>query len=196
MVPQPFAAGGNQPYLEFWAITGHPRYPGYITPIVLSPDDLLTQTKCPCQTTSSFFWLNVLSQVNLPLELLSLCLRGDRHATSEDEIDLSQLFIVIWISSAMFSSMGFPRHRCCWWWHLFAIQKSFTLFHIVSCSTMDLAPFFCVSRVMEWSLLLHIRGLLLVIPMISVISAIPTIFPISCVDLTIVLLLLQGPLAP
>jgi hypothetical protein len=61
---------------------------------------------------------------------------------------------------------------------------------------MDLAPLFCVSRVREWSLLLHIRGLLLVIPMISVISAIPTIFPISCVDLTIVLLLLRGPLAP
>jgi hypothetical protein len=29
MVPQPFAAGGNRSYLEFWAITGGLRYPGY-----------------------------------------------------------------------------------------------------------------------------------------------------------------------
>jgi hypothetical protein len=31
LVPQPFAAEGNRSYLEFWAITGGPRYPGYIT---------------------------------------------------------------------------------------------------------------------------------------------------------------------
>jgi hypothetical protein len=36
MVPQPIAAGGNQPYLDFWAITGHPWYPGYKTPTVAS----------------------------------------------------------------------------------------------------------------------------------------------------------------
>jgi hypothetical protein len=29
MVPQLFDAGGNQPYLDFWAITSDPRYPGY-----------------------------------------------------------------------------------------------------------------------------------------------------------------------
>jgi hypothetical protein len=29
MVPQPFAAGGNWSYLEFWAITGDPWYPRY-----------------------------------------------------------------------------------------------------------------------------------------------------------------------
>jgi hypothetical protein len=34
MVPQPFAAGGNRSYLEFWVIISSPRYPGYITPIV------------------------------------------------------------------------------------------------------------------------------------------------------------------
>jgi hypothetical protein len=34
LVPQPFAAGGNRLYLEFWAITGGPRYSGYITPTV------------------------------------------------------------------------------------------------------------------------------------------------------------------
>jgi hypothetical protein len=30
--PHPFAVGGNRSYLEFWAITGDPRYPGYLTP--------------------------------------------------------------------------------------------------------------------------------------------------------------------
>jgi hypothetical protein len=29
MVFQPFAAGGNQSYLEFLVITGHPQYRGY-----------------------------------------------------------------------------------------------------------------------------------------------------------------------
>jgi hypothetical protein len=34
MVPQPFAAGGNQSYREHWAVTGGLRYQGYFTPIV------------------------------------------------------------------------------------------------------------------------------------------------------------------
>jgi hypothetical protein len=34
MVRQPFAAGGNQSHPEFWAVTGSPRYVGYITSIV------------------------------------------------------------------------------------------------------------------------------------------------------------------
>jgi hypothetical protein len=34
MVPQLFAAGGNWPYLDFWVITGDPRYLGYKTPTV------------------------------------------------------------------------------------------------------------------------------------------------------------------
>jgi hypothetical protein len=29
VVPQPFAAGGNQSYLELWTIIGGPCYPGY-----------------------------------------------------------------------------------------------------------------------------------------------------------------------
>jgi hypothetical protein len=29
MVPQPFTIGGNRSYLEFWDVTGNPRYPGY-----------------------------------------------------------------------------------------------------------------------------------------------------------------------
>jgi hypothetical protein len=51
---------------------------------------------------------------------------------------------------------------------------------------MDLAPLLCVGRAMEQSLLLLIRGLLVVILVIST---------ISCGDLTIVLLLLRRPLA-
>jgi hypothetical protein len=34
MVSQPFVTGGNRSYLEFWAITGGPWNPGYITPTV------------------------------------------------------------------------------------------------------------------------------------------------------------------
>jgi hypothetical protein len=34
MVSQSFTAGGNRLYLEFWTITGCPRYLGYITQIV------------------------------------------------------------------------------------------------------------------------------------------------------------------
>jgi hypothetical protein len=34
MAPQPFATGGNRSYLELWAVTGVPWYPGYNTPIV------------------------------------------------------------------------------------------------------------------------------------------------------------------
>jgi hypothetical protein len=65
----------------------------------------------------------------------------------------------------------------------------FSLFQIMSCGTMDLAPLLCVGRVMELSLLLLIRGLLLAVPAISV------VYVIGCVDLSIVLLLLRGHLA-
>jgi hypothetical protein len=34
MVPQPFATGGNRPYLEFWAVTSGLWYLGYLTPTV------------------------------------------------------------------------------------------------------------------------------------------------------------------
>jgi hypothetical protein len=35
MVLQSFAAGGNQLYPEFWAVTDGPRYPGYIAPTII-----------------------------------------------------------------------------------------------------------------------------------------------------------------
>jgi hypothetical protein len=31
MIPQPFTDGGNMSYLEFWAVTSGPLYPGYKT---------------------------------------------------------------------------------------------------------------------------------------------------------------------
>jgi hypothetical protein len=34
IVSQPFATGGNRSYLEFWAVTSSPCYPGYFIPIV------------------------------------------------------------------------------------------------------------------------------------------------------------------
>jgi hypothetical protein len=34
MIPQPFATGGNRSYLEFWVVTGSPRYSGYFTPTI------------------------------------------------------------------------------------------------------------------------------------------------------------------
>jgi hypothetical protein len=60
---------------------------------------------------------------------------------------------------------------------------------------MDLAPLLCVIRATERPLLLLIRGLLLVVFAISTTSVIPTISPVSCVDFSVVLLLLQGSLA-
>jgi hypothetical protein len=53
---------------------------------------------------------NALSQVDLMLDLLSLCLRGDGHATSEDHLDLSHLFITVRINHALIL-LGLLRHR-------------------------------------------------------------------------------------
>jgi hypothetical protein len=60
--------------------------------------------------------------------------------------------------------------------------------------TMDLTPLLCIIRAMKMPLFL-IRGLLLAIPVIFVVSTIFVISPVSCVDFPIVLFLLRGPLA-
>jgi hypothetical protein len=123
--------------------------------------------------------------------LLSLCLRGDGHATSEDHVNLPHTILIVEIGSTMFTSTGFLGHRCLWW-HLLTIQKSFALFQIVSDGMMNLAPLFYIDRAMELSLLLLVRGLLLaisVISMISAISVIPAVSSIGCIDLPIILLL-------
>jgi hypothetical protein len=48
----------------------------------------------------------------------------------------------------MFTSTVFLGHWC-WWWHFFAIQKSFALFQIVSSGTMNLASLLYIGRAME-----------------------------------------------
>jgi hypothetical protein len=98
--------------------------------------------------------LNALSQANLLLELLPLCLQGDGHATSEDHIDFSHLFVVVGIDSAMFTLMGLLGHRCCWLWYLLLVQNFFAIFWIMSSDTMDLAPLLCIVRAIEMPLFL------------------------------------------
>jgi hypothetical protein len=60
---------------------------------------------------------------------------------------------------------------------------------------MDLAPLLCVIRVTERHLLLLIRGLLLAVSVVFVVSTILAISPINRVDFSVVLLLLHRPLA-
>jgi hypothetical protein len=65
----------------------------------------------------------------------------------------------------------------------------------MSSGTMDLAPLLCIIRVMERPLFFLVRGLLLAIPVISMVFAVFAISSVSCVDFSIVLLLLFGSLA-
>jgi hypothetical protein len=63
----------------------------------------------------------------------------------------------------MLSPTGILGYRHCWRRHLFTIQKSFTLFQIMSISAMDLTPLLCVVGASEWSPFLLIRVLFSVI---------------------------------
>jgi hypothetical protein len=77
--------------------------------------------------------LDALSQTDLPLKLLPLCLQGDGHATYKDHVDLPHLLIIVkGIGLVMFASSRLMGHRHCWQWHLLVIQKSFALFQIMS----------------------------------------------------------------
>jgi hypothetical protein len=58
--------------------------------------------------------------------------------------------------SAMLYPAGILRCRRCWWQHYFVVQKSFTLFQIMSIGTVDLAPLFYIIRASEGSPLLLI----------------------------------------
>jgi hypothetical protein len=129
----------------------------------------------------------MLSQANLTLDLLSLCLQGNGHATPEDHIDLSHLFIVIRIDPAMLTTTGLLGHRRYWWRHLLAIQKSLAHFQIMPCSAMNITPLFCIGS--ERPLLLLFEGLLAVVSVILAVSM------IGRVNFPGVLLLLRGPLA-
>jgi hypothetical protein len=69
MAPQSFAAGGNRSYLEFWAVTDGPRYPGYIT-LTRYVDDIIvassTQdaTAALLQDLEAYFALKDLGNLN------------------------------------------------------------------------------------------------------------------------------------
>jgi hypothetical protein len=100
--------------------------------------------------------LNALSQANLVLDLFSLRLRGDGHATSKDHINISYLFITVRINPTLINPPGLLRHQRCWRWQLLPIQKSLALFHIVSCDAVNLAPLLCFIMTLERPLLLLI----------------------------------------
>jgi hypothetical protein len=60
---------------------------------------------------------------------------------------------------------------------------------------MDLTPLLCVIRATERPILLLIRGLLVVVSVVSTVSTILVMSSVSRVDFPVVLLLLCGPLA-
>jgi hypothetical protein len=111
----------------------------------------------------------LLGQADLALKLLPLWLGGDWHAASKDPVDLHHMLISVGDLSAMLSPTGILRCRRCWWWHSFAIQKSFALFQIMSISTMDLTPLFCVIGASEGYLFLLIWELFSTVPVSSVV---------------------------
>jgi hypothetical protein len=57
--------------------------------------------------------LDALSQVDLPLKLLPLCLQEDGHATSEDHIDLPHLLITVLVNLVIFALMGLLWRQHC-----------------------------------------------------------------------------------
>jgi hypothetical protein len=61
------------------------------------------------------------------LELLPLCFGVDRHATSEDHVDLHHMLIIVRIISTMLTPTRILRCRHGWWRHLLVIQKSLAL---------------------------------------------------------------------
>jgi hypothetical protein len=115
-----------------------------------------------------------------------LCLQGNGHATPEDHVDLAHLIFIVGIGSTIFAPTWLLCNRC-WWWHLITILKFFALFQIMSCGMIDFTPLFYVDKAMEHSFILLNCGLLQAIPVISVIPAISTI---GCVDHLIVLFFL------
>jgi hypothetical protein len=119
--------------------------------------------------------LELLGQVDLALKLLSLCLGGDWHISSKDHVDFRHMLITVGDLSAMFSPTGILRCRHCWWRHPFVIQKSFTLFQIMSIDTMDLTPLFYTIGASEGSLLLLIWELFLAVPVTSAVLLISSV---------------------
>jgi hypothetical protein len=100
---------------------------------------------------------------------------------------MSYLFITIRINPTLIPP-GLLRCWRCWRWHLLPIQESLAFFQIVSYDAVNLAPLFHVIKMLKRPLLLPIKGLLTAVAVIFMISS------VSCVDLSI-FLLLRGPLA-
>jgi hypothetical protein len=125
-----------------------------------------------------------LGQANLTLELLSLCLGGDRHATSEDNIDLPHLLISVRICPTLIDSPGLLQRQCYWWWHLLPIQKICALFQIVPHGAVNLTTLLRIVETLKRSLLLLLRGRLAVISVISSVLVIASV----CVNLAVILL--------
>jgi hypothetical protein len=94
-----------------------------------------------------------LGQADLSLELLSLRLGCDGHATLEDDVDLCHLLIAIKICPMLINSSGLLWHWRHWWWHLLLIQKSLALFQIMPRGTVNLAPFLHIIRMPKMPLL-------------------------------------------
>jgi hypothetical protein len=96
MIPQPFAARGNQSYQEFWAITDGPRYPWYKTQTLViillgTPNlymiSLMNSTTLAAVIESASFtsihFVNLFSAtkmcVNPPLAFLNVPTRSSHH---------------------------------------------------------------------------------------------------------------------
>jgi hypothetical protein len=130
----------------------------------------------------------MLGQTDLTLELLPLRLGGARHAAPDDNINLPHLPFSVRIFPTMITSPGFPRHWCCWGWHLLLIQERFALLHIMSRGAVNLTPLLRVIGTLKRPLLFLLRGLLTVE---SVVSSVPVIASVSCVDLAIISCVIQ-----
>jgi hypothetical protein len=127
----------------------------------------------------------MLGQADLTLELLPLRLRGDGHATPEDNIDLPHLLIFVRICSTLINSPGLLWHRRYWGWHLLLTQESFALFQIMPHNAVNLTSLLHVIGTPKRPLLFLLRGLL---AMVSAVPSVLTIALVSCVDLTLFLL--------
>jgi hypothetical protein len=87
------------------------------------------------------------------LELLPLCLGGNGHAASKDNIDLPHLLISIRICPTMINSLGLLWRRHCCWWYLLPIQKSFALFQIMPHGAVNLTPLLLIIEIPKRHLL-------------------------------------------
>jgi hypothetical protein len=94
------------------------------------------------------------------------------------------MVITIRITLMMLTPTRILRCQCYWWRHLLTIQEGLALLQIVSYGVMDHTPLLGIIGTLERPLILLLRGVLTVI---SVISSILAVSPVSGVDLSIIL---------